>query len=161
MRQSYSRVEAEPFVTWWREQYEDLPGRLAEATFWRRGRWNVWVASPDVLPGDVEPVDGVGIPFLRTGRQVWKPTQIAAIEFGSTAARNVVDLAFDEMITFLDGGTIRFAPDDARGAEGRRGFVVARHAGVAFGCGLWRQGTLESAVPKGRQVAFLDSPIGD
>ncbi len=71
-----------------------------------------------------------------------------------------MDLEWDEMMAFLGGATISFGPHDARGSAARRGFVVARHAGVAFGCGLWRQGTLESAVPKGRRVDFLNSPIG-
>lgn len=159
MRDRYLPVDGSPYIEWWQQQFATPPGSLEECSFWQRGRYSVWVAAADVNPGALAPVDGVGIPFVRTGREVWKPTSVAVIEFGLDASRNVVELDRDETLRFLDRQVIEFAAGDARGALPNRGFVIARYQGLPVGCGLWCRGTLESSVPKGRRMAGLDLPI--
>jgi len=152
----YILVDGAPYLEWWQEQFATPPETLRGCSFWQRGRFSIWIAAADVEPGEIAPVDGVGIPFLRTGREVWKPTLVAVIEFGLDASRNVVELDRDETLRFLDRQVIEFAAEDARGALPNRGFVIARYHGLPVGCGLWRRGTLESAVPKGRSMAGLN-----
>ena len=159
MADRYVLVEGRPYLEWWQQQFDTPPGTLRGCSFWQRGRFSIWIAAADVDPGGIAPVDGVGIPFLRTGREVWKPTSVAVIEVGLDAARNVVELDRDETLRFLDRQTIEFAAGDARGTLPNRGFVIARYHGLPLGCGLWRRGTLESAVPKGRRMADLDLPV--
>ena len=159
MADRYVLVDGRPYLEWWQQQFDTPPGTLRGCSFWQRGRFSIWIAAADVDPGGLAPVDGVGIPFLRTGREVWKPTSVAVIEFGLDAARNVVELDRDETLRFLDRQTIEFTAGDARGTLPNRGFVIARYHGQPLGCGLWRRGTLESAVPKGRRMVALDLPV--
>jgi NOL1/NOP2/fmu family ribosome biogenesis protein len=155
----YLRVDGAPYREWWQQQFATPPETLGECSFWQRGRFSIWVAAADVDPGTITPVDGVGIPFLRTGREVWKPTLVAVIEFGLDASRNIVELERDEMLRFLDRQVIEFAAGDPRGDLPNRGFVIARYQRLPLGCGLWSRGTLESAVPKGRRMTDVDLPI--
>ena len=159
MNDRYLPVDGAPYLEWWQQQFETPPETLRDCSFWQRGRFSIWIAAADVDPGAVAPVDGVGIPFLRTGREVWKPTSVAVIEFGLEARRNVVELDREETLRFLDREVIEFAPGDPRGALPNRGFVIARYHGLPTGCGLWNRGTLESHVPKGRRVENVDLPV--
>ncbi len=156
MRDRYEAVDGNVYAEWWQEQFATPQATLSGCSFWRRGRHSIWIAAGDVDPGALAPVDGVGIPFLRIAREVWKPTLVAVIEFGLEARRNTVDLDRDECARFLDRETIEFG--DARGDLQNRGYVISRHAGVPIGCGLWRRGSLESAVPKGRRLTEVDLP---
>ena len=158
MADRYSRVDGGRYLDWWHKQFGALPETLRSSSFWQRGRFSIWVAAAGVDPGDIAPVDGVGIPFLRTGREVWKPTSVAVIEFGLDATRNVVELDRGETMRFLDRQVIEFAATDSRGTLANRGFVIARYQGLPVGCGLWSRGTLESAVPKGRRMTDVDLP---
>ena len=159
MGDRYLPVDGAPYLEWWQHQFATPPEILEGCSFWQRGRYSIWVAAADVDPGEIAPVDGVGIPFLRTGREVWKPTSVAVIEFGLDARRNVVELDRDETMRFLDRQVIEFAAGDARGKLPNRGFVIARYHRLPVGCGLWSRGTLESAVPKGRRMAAMNLPI--
>lgn len=160
MTDRYVRVDGASYIEWWHGQYGVPAASLERCTFWRRGQRSIWIAAPAVDPGELTPVDGVGIPFLRTGREVWKPTSVAAIEFGLEAERNVVDLTAKETVRFLDREAIEFEPPDPRAALPNRGYAIARYCGVPLGCGLWRRGGIESAVPKGRRVVSADIPRG-
>ncbi len=159
MGDRYCPVDGAPYLEWWQQQFDAPAETLRACSFWQRGRFSIWVAAAGVDPGELAPVDGVGIPFLRTGREVWKPTSVAVIEFGLHAKRNVVDLDRDETSCFLDREVIEFAEDDPRRTLPNRGFVIARYHGLPVGCGLWRRGTLGSSVPKGRRLADVDAPI--
>jgi NOL1/NOP2/fmu family ribosome biogenesis protein len=160
MADRYARVDGAPYIDWWQAQYGGHAGSFADCTFWQRGQRSIWVAAVAVDPGELTPVDGVGIPFLRTAWEVWKPTSVAAIEFGLDAERNVVDLTAAEAVRFLDREAIEFEAPDPRAVLPNRGYAIARYAGVPIGCGLWRRGGIESAVPKGRCVARMDLPLG-
>jgi NOL1/NOP2/fmu family ribosome biogenesis protein len=155
----FTPVDGAPYVAWWQEQFATPSATFDDCSFWQRGHANVWVASATVDPGAVTPVEGIGIPFLRLGAELWKPTSAAVVEFGMHATRNVMDLGHDEMLRFLDRRDIEIADDDCRVEGPRRGFVIVRFSGLAIGCGLWRRGVLESSVPKGRRMAELDLPI--
>ena len=159
MGDRYLPVDRAPYLEWWQQQFETPPETLRGCSFWQRGRFSIWIAAADVDPGGLAPVDGVGIPFLRTGREVWKPTSVAVIEFGLEARRNIVELNRDETLRFLDRQVIDFPAGDTRAKLPNRGFVIARYHGLPVGCGLWRRGTLESSVPKGRRLANADLPV--
>jgi len=159
MGDRYLPVDGAPYRAWWQQQFATPPETLRGCSFWQRGRFSIWVATADVDPGEIAPVEGVGIPFVRTGREVWKPTSVAVIEFGLDASRNVVELDRAETLRFLDRQVIEFAAGDARGTLPNRGFVIARYHGLPVGCGLWCRGTLESSVPKGRRMTDLDLPV--
>jgi len=159
MGNRYLPVDGAPYLEWWQQQFDTPPDTLGGCSFWQRGRFSIWVAAADTDPGEIAPVDGVGIPFLRTGREVWKPTSVAVIQFGLDASRNVVELDRDEVGRFVDRELIEFGNGAARGALPNRGSVIARYHGVPLGCGLWRRGTLGSSVPKGRRLADLDLPV--
>ncbi|NKB89212.1 MAG: hypothetical protein GKS06_13425 [Acidobacteria bacterium] len=156
-RSDYLQIEPEPWSSWWAEQYGTPTELFDDYSFWQRGKYTIWVAAADIQPGAVSPVDGIGIPLLRTGRDVWKPTSVAVIHFGRDVARNVVDLEADEASRFLGREAIEFE-NDARAVLPHRGYVIARYLGVPIGCGLWRRGGLASSVPKGRAMRDLELP---
>jgi len=159
MNQRYVAVDGTPYMEWWRELFGTPADTFAESSFWQRGRSSIWVAARGVDPGKVSPVEGVGIPFLRIGEHLWKPTSVAVVEFGVHATRNVVALDAAECRRYLDRESLELAPDDPRGHGVRRGFAIVTYEGVPLGCGLWRRGLLESCVPKGRRLADVDLPI--
>ena len=118
----------------------------------------MWIADATVDPGGLDPVDGVGIPFVRIGRRIWKPTGAAVQHFGGRADRNVLEGTPDEVAALLARQRIELGPDDPRVPERRRGHVIVRFRGVPVGCALWRGQDLESCVPKGKMLPDVDLP---
>lgn len=157
-RTRYRRVEGAPFRAWWMETYGGRAGLLDQWAFFQRGKNSVWIASADVDPRGLDPVDGVGIPFVRMGRRIWKPAGPAVQQFGAAARRNVLEADATETTALLAGGTVDLPPDDPRLPERRRGHAIVRYLGVPVGCALWRGTSLESCVPKGRRLANVDLP---
>jgi NOL1/NOP2/fmu family ribosome biogenesis protein len=125
---------------------------------YQRGRGTLWVAAADLDLDGLRPVDGVGIPILRIDRAVWKLTSAAAIRFGGTATRNVVELDADETAAILRRDPVAFAVDDPRRELPWKAHVIVRYRGVPVGCALWRGDGLESSIPKGRAVDRIDLP---
>lgn len=157
-RRRYVRVDPEPYHSWWMETYGGPEGLLEGMPCFQRGKNDVWIASPGVEPGRLVPVDGVGIPFARIGRRVWKPAGAAVQQFGAVAERNVLEATPEEAATILSGGTVRPEPDDPRIPADRRGHAIVRRHGIPVGCALWRGRDLESCVPKGRRLVTPDLP---
>lgn len=154
MRPTFDSVDAVPYVQWWEETYGPEP-RLARHRFFQGGRRMVWVAAAVELEG-LEAVDGVGMPFVRIDSRYWKPTGVAAVEFGLGAVRNVVELQARELEAFLDRRDVRFDDSDERRSLPWRGYVIARHRGVPVGVGEWHGDRLVSCVPKGKRMRNLD-----
>lgn len=155
---TYARVEAAPFVRWWHETYGGPADLFAGLAFFQRGKGSVWVAAEDVDPGDLAPVDGVGLPFVRVGRRVWKPASPAVLRFGAAATRNVFEATAAEAAAILSGGTVTTPSGDPRVPDPARGHAIVRLGGIPVGCALWRSGALESCVPKGNRIAEADLP---
>lgn len=154
----YTRLARAAYVEWWHERYGGPDDTFDRYAFWQRGRNTVWASARDTEPGDVEPVDGIGIPLLRIGRRIWKPTTIAALHFGAIATRNVFEVTAAETRVLLDRGALEPAPDDPRLWEGMRGFVIPRYLGAPIGLAEWRRGTLASVISKSRRISDLDLP---
>lgn len=157
-RTRYEPVDAAPYRDWWMETYGGPDGMLDGTSFFQRGRSSVWIAAGDVDPRGLDPVDGVGIPFVRIGRRVWKPAGPAVQQYGDRAVRNVVEASAEETVTLLAGGRIELDADDPRLPPQRRGHAIVRFRGLPVGCGLWRGTDLDSCVPKGRRLQEPDLP---
>ena len=153
---TFRRVDGESYRRWWSETYGGPADVLASFAFFQRGGKTVWVAARGVELRGLDPVDAVGIPFVRMESRVWKPTSVAALAFGSAATRNVVELQDNEMRAFLGRETVELGDDDRRRELPNRGFVIVRYRGVPLGCGQWRPDAVVSCVPKGRMITVLD-----
>jgi len=154
---AFARVERQPYVDWWEELFASGSAVFSRYDFFQRGRNSVWIAAADVDLRGLEPCDGVGLPFVRLGRRLWKPTAVAVLHFGATARRGFIEVTESEAVELLARRFIEPGPDDPR-VVGLRGFVIARLRGAPIACIQWRRGRGESCVPKGRALDPVDLP---
>lgn len=159
MKARLQRVEATPYLEWWRETYGGPAGLLDGLACFQGGKYAVWIASVDLDTIGMEHlVEGAGIPFARIGRRHWKPAGPAVRHFGAAATRGVFEATRKETAHFLAGETLPPRADDPRFAGTPRGYAIVRLRGVPIGCGLWCAAGLESNVPKGRRIEAVDLP---
>jgi NOL1/NOP2/fmu family ribosome biogenesis protein len=148
------RVEGRPTRTevldWWEERFGVDPVVFEEHTFWEHGSGKIWAFAGDT-PSPIE-IESLGLVFLRTRREHWKPTLEAVQRFGGHADKNVLDLSRAEAATFLAGN------DQERDWDGDWGYLIVTNeiAGERepLGVGLYVHGELRSQVPKGRRRDF-------
>ena len=146
-RDDEGRATREEVVEWWVDRFGLDPETFAEYTFWEKGAGKVWAFASDLeSPADVE---GLGMTFLRTRQEHWKPTTDAVQRFGREATKNVVVLDADDARAFLRG------EDTDPEWDGDWGYLIAAHdiaGGVEpIGVGLYLYDELRSQMPKGRQ----------
>jgi len=141
------RATRRAVVDWWDERFGVPPETFDGYTFWEKGKGKIWI-----LHGEVDSpirVEALGMKFLRTRQEHWKPTTNAVQRFGDRATRNVLELTREQARRFVRGETQ--APD----WDGDWGYLVVTHdlAGEAapLGVGLYVHDELRSPVPKGRQ----------
>lgn len=147
-REVEGRASREEVLAWWEERFGIPPETFAEYTFWERGAGKLWAFHADV-PSPVR-AEGLGITFLRTRQEHWKPTTSAVQRFGREATKNVIELDPAEASAFAAGHD-----QELERWEGDWGYLVAVHelAGdlEPIGVGLYVYGELRSTVPKGNQ----------
>jgi NOL1/NOP2/fmu family ribosome biogenesis protein len=144
------RATREAVVGWWVERFALDPELFADHTFWEKGAGKIWAFAADLdSPAHVE---ALGMTFLRTRQEHWKPTTDAVQRFGREATRNIVVLDETEARAFLRGESTD--PD----WDGDWGYLIAAHeiAGdlEPIGVGLYLHDELRSQMPKGRQREF-------
>lgn len=141
------RATREEVVEWWDDRFGVPPETFDGHTFWEKGAGKVWAFAGD-LPDPCE-VEAVGMVFLRTRQEHWKPTGDAVQRFGRHATRNVVHVTDEQARTFVAG------EDQELDWDGDWGYLVVAHdiAGEPepLGVGLYVYGELRSQVPKGRR----------
>jgi NOL1/NOP2/fmu family ribosome biogenesis protein len=149
-REVPGRASRAEVVAWWVDRFGLPPGTFDGYTFWEKGAGKVWIFAAD-LPTPVG-VEGVGMTFLRTRQEHWKPTTNAAQRFGRAATRNVIELGADDARRFLAGEDVE--PE----WDGDWGYLLVAHelaGGVEpIGVGLYVHDELRSVVPKGRQASL-------
>jgi NOL1/NOP2/fmu family ribosome biogenesis protein len=153
-REVPGRATRAAVIEWWVDRFGLPPATFEDYTFWEKGAGKVWIFAAD-LPTPVE-VEGLGMTFLRTRQEHWKPTTNAVQRFGREATRNVIELGPDEASRFLAGETID--PD----WDGDWGYLIAAHdvAGgrEPIGVGLYVHDELRSVIPKGRRASLPPRP---
>ena len=141
------RATRQAVVDWWVERFGLDPSAFDGHTFWEKGAGKVWAFAGDVDPPAA--VEAVGMTFLRTRQEHWKPTTDAVQRFGREATRNVVVLDDAEARAFLRG------EDTDPDWDGDWGYLIAAHeiAGDVepIGVGLYLYDELRSRMPKGRR----------
>ncbi len=135
---------------WWEERFGIDPGRFADFSLWEKGAGKVWIVAGDA-PDPIE-IEALGMTFLRTRQEHWKPTTNAVQRFGRAATRNVIDLPPDQARRFVAG------EDQDVEWDGDWGYLIAAHEITGdrepIGVGLYTYGELKSLVPKGRRREF-------
>jgi len=141
------RATREEVVDWWVDRFGVPRETFDGFSFWEKGKGKIWV-----LRGEVDSpvrIEALGMTFLRTRQEHWKPTTNAVQRFGRQATRNVVELDREQARAFASG------EDQDLDWDGDWGYVVAAHevAGDVepLGVGLFLRGELQSLVPKGRR----------
>ena len=147
-REVEGRATRREVLGWWDERFGIAPGTFEGSTFWEKGAGKIWILADDA-PSPIE-VEGLGMTFLRTRQEHWKPTTNAVQRFGRRATRNVIALTREEAERFVRG------EDQELDWEGDWGYLIATHelAGEPepLGVGLYLHDELRSVVPKGRQL---------
>jgi NOL1/NOP2/fmu family ribosome biogenesis protein len=146
-REVEGRATREAVLAWYEDRFGIDPGTFDDHTFWEKGAGKVWVLAGEA-PSPIA-IEALGMTFLRTRQEHWKPTTDAVQRFGDRATRNVIDLDGSAARRFLAGETQELDWD------GDWGYLVAAHefAGgrAPIGVGLYTYGELQSTVPKGRR----------
>ncbi|WP_440006152.1 DUF7122 family protein [Halomicrococcus sp. SG-WS-1] len=146
-RRVEGRATRREVLDWWDERFGIGPETFENYSFWEKGKGKIWILRGD-LDSPVR-VEALGMTFLRTRQEHWKPTTNAVQRFGRDATRNVVELDRDAARRFARG------EDQELEWDGDWGYVVAAHelAGATepLGVGLYLRGELQSLVPSGRQ----------
>ena len=141
------RATRREVIDWWVDRFGIDREVFDDYTFWEKGAGKIWAFADDV----VSPIElqGLGMTFLRTRQEHWKPTTDAAQRFGRHATKNVIDLSDGEAEAFVAGH------DQELDWDGDWGYLIAAReiAGERepLGVALYVHGELRSMVPKGRQ----------
>lgn len=137
-------------LEWWEERFGVQPSTFDGHTFWEKGAGKIWAYAGEA-PSPIE-IEGLGLAFLRTRQEHWKPTTNAVQRFGGAATKNVIQLEGERATRFLAG------EDQEIEWDGDWGYLVVVHeyAGEQepIGVGLYLYGELRSVVPKGRQESL-------
>ncbi len=146
-REVSGRATREAVITWWVDRFDLTPETFAAYSFWEKGAGKIWICA-DRVPSPAA-VEGLGMTFLRTRQEHWKPTTNAAQRFGRDASRNVIVLDAVDARAFLRGD------DTTPGWNGDWGYVIVAHR-IAdeiepIGVGLYVHDELRSQMPTGRQ----------
>jgi NOL1/NOP2/fmu family ribosome biogenesis protein len=149
-REVTRRATRAEVIEWWVDRF-GLPDDAFEGhTFWEKGAGKIWTFASD-LPTPTA-VEGLGMTFLRTRQEHWKPTTNAVQRFGGAATRNVIELDEADARRFLAGEDLE--PD----WDGDWGYLIVAHdiaGGVEpIGVGLYVHDELRSVVPKGRRASL-------
>lgn len=146
-REVEGRATREEVLDWWDERFEISSELFENHSFWEKGAGKIWIFYGDV-PSPTE-IEGLGMTFLRTRQEHWKPTTNAVQRFGCEAERNVIELDSEAAMNFVRG------EDQKLDWDGDWGYLIASHeiAGERepLGVGLYLHGELRSVVPKGRR----------
>ncbi|WP_336338907.1 DUF7122 family protein [Haloarcula brevis] len=146
-REDPERATREEVLDFWQDRFGVPPETFEERTFWERGAGKLWLYS-GTPPSPVD-TEGLGMTFLRTRQEHWKPTLEAVQRFGDRASKNVIHLGEEAARAFVAG------EDRELDWDGDWGYLVVTHdlAGETepVGVGLYVYGELRSQVPKGRR----------
>ncbi|WP_224269040.1 DUF7122 family protein [Haloprofundus salinisoli] len=149
-REVPGRATREEVVGWWEERFGIPPETFDGFTFWEKGKGKIWAFHGDTA--DPIRIEGLGMSFLRTRQEHWKPTTNAVQRFGREASKNVVELSGEAAKRFAAG------EDQEVEWDGDWGYLVVAHELVGetepMGVGLYLHGELRSTVPKGRQESL-------
>ncbi|MFW5903606.1 MAG: DUF7122 family protein [Halorubrum sp.] len=152
-REVDGRASRREVLDWWTERF-GVDRRVLEGySFWEKGAGKVWIFNGEAT--DPSEVEAIGMTFLRTRQEHWKPTSRAATRFGGHATRNVVELDPERAARFAAGEDQELPEWD-----GDWGYLIATHeiAGeqAPIGVGLYLYDELRSVVPKGSRA---DLPV--
>ncbi len=152
-REVAGRATRAAVVDWYVDRFGIDRERFAAYTFWEKGAGKVWAFRGNA-PDPVR-VEALGITFLRTRQEHWKPTTDAVQRFAHDATRNVIDLDREQARRFVAG------EDQEIDWDGDWGYLIAARetggARASIGVGLYVYGELKSMVPKGRRREFGDA----
>ncbi len=146
-RDEPERATREEVLAFWDERFGVPPETFEDHTFWERGKGKLWCYRGEP-PSPVD-IEALGMTFLRTRQEHWKPTLEAVQRFGDHATECVIHLSDGEAEAFVAGY------DQELDWDGDWGYLVVTHdlAGrrEPVGVGLYVYGELRSQVPKGRR----------
>lgn len=134
-------------LDYWEDRFGVRRETFDNHTFWEKGAGKLWAFAGDIpAPNRIE---ALGMTFLRTRQEHWKPTTDAVQRFADEATANVITLERPQAERFLAGD------DQEIEWDGDWGYLIVAHelAGgrAPIGVGLYVHGELRSQIPKGRR----------
>ncbi len=148
------RATRTAILDWWAERFGVPRSVFAEYSFWEKGAGKIWIFHGD-LAGSVE-IEALGLRFMHTRQEHWKPTTNAVQRFGSYAERNVIHLDPARAARFVRG------EDQSVEWDGDWGYLIVTRdiagSAVPVGVGLYTYGELQSMIAKGRRRDLAEGP---
>lgn len=83
-----------------------------------------------------------GIPASNMKGIFPKPSTSFLQLFGNLATKNTIEVSRADANSLMEGKTIH------SGEEAETGYVILKHNGAVLGCGFYREGEVESLIPK-------------
>lgn len=125
-------------------EQEDLEGFAL-----REVAGDIWLVSEDMETA----LDALtyGFRFIRIQDIGLKPTTYALQFLNDRIEKNVVSLTDNQLESILAGELVPVTPD----AE--EGYVALKYEGRILGCGLYKNETVSSRIPKGRGNELADA----
>ena len=149
-REVEGRASRREILDWWDERFDVPAATFDGITFWEKGAGKIWAFAGEV--DSPVRIEGLGMTFMRTRQEHWKPTTEAAQRFGADADRNVIRLSREEAERFVAG------EDQELDWDGDWGYLITAHESAGedapLGVGLYLHGELRSRIPKGRRREF-------
>lgn len=143
------RASRREVLDWWAERFGIAPETFEAYTFWEKGAGKIWIFAGEAT--DPSRVEAIGMTFLRTRQEHWKPTTRAVQRFGDRASRNVLELGPERAARFVAGEDQELPEWD-----GDWGYLVVTHEiadeTAPIGVGLYLYDELRSVVPKGSRA---------
>lgn len=150
-------VEGRPskaaILTWWDNRFGIDPAIFDSYSFWEKGAGKIWIFASELkTPLEVE---GLGLTFMRTRQEHWKPTSDAVQRFGRHASKNIIHITDTQARRFVRGEDLTIP------WSGDWGYVIVAHKlaerAEPLGVGLYLHGELRSQIPKGSQRDILST----
>jgi NOL1/NOP2/fmu family ribosome biogenesis protein len=139
----------EEVLDFWEDRFGVPRDTFEGHSFWERGKGKIWAFRDEFDLDSPVDIQGLGMSFLRTRREHWKPTTEAAQRFGRAATQNVIHLSRAQATQFLAGDDLD--PE----WDGDWGYLIVTHdiggRSEPIGVGLYVHDELRSQIPKGRR----------
>ena len=104
-----------------------------------------WISTEEAFDFQNFRINKRGIKIARRFPHGIKPTTAFAQLFGNIIRKNVVFIKDSDVITFINGGTVK-----AEGNPSHR-FVIVKWKNYSIGVGLYKEGKVKSQIPRARR----------
>jgi NOL1/NOP2/sun family putative RNA methylase len=121
------------------DRFGILPEHFEPNLLYQANPKRVYVVNPDHHPPLRPEPDAMGLYFMKTRIKYPKLSTAAALNFGSTATRNYLEVDQPQLEAYVNRRVFQVSAEQARFCTGR-GYVLIRHQGFTLGVAFYAPG---------------------